>query len=856
MPHEPDFRHLPLPMVLKGKPKLHGGGPKPPGRTTANRANRHEHGAYIKNRTAELSRFWRERRDERTQERLPAIEKGIPILVEVDPTTDIDFLRGLGFEIVCEIEEGFIIVATDDVDLQRLNQKVDEFIANIKRNCNSPAKVYALCEDDDRLKKVLSPDLYSKWPTIEDGRIYSIDIGVSCSGHTELPSRPTPKENETEQHFAAREARWQGRYYEAYMVWDELKIKREMVIESFVQEYGGEILQFVDGSPSIAPLPDSFSARLQINGRCLRDLVLNASFIFEVSESEIIDMGAREVRTQPTQDDVNIIPPDDDDPIVCVIDSGIQEAHRYIAPAIRSHESKCLLPSTTSVNDEVGYGGHGTRVAGAVLYPKTIPVQGEYKLPCWIRNVRVLGADNCMPIDLFPPKVISTVVQEFTVGVNKQTKILNHSIGASRACELKHMSSWAAEIDLQSYENDVLFVQAAGNIPSQVICAYIRAKQPYPNYLDRELSRVCDPAQSLQALTVGSVSACDYETDDSIVLGSTDEAASFSRSGPGIWDVVKPEVVEYGGTFVKNKRGAYPVLTTPEEVCPELIRKSPEGPAFSRDEVGTSFAAPKVAHIAAEIEKILPDAPALLYRALIAQSARWPDYSRGLDKTRCLALLRRIGYGIPNLARATHNDDYRVTLVTPTLMEIGEGEAHVFKVPIPEQLSSVGEDFDVLIEVTLSYAARPRRTRRYIKGYLSSWVDWCCSRIGESYSTFAQRVFRTGSVIDDDGDFDWMLGDAVNRGTVEGFSRKRGTLQKDWCIIKSNQLSDAFCIAVRGHAGWGSLFKAKYALTISFEAIDQDITIYERIQPLVGVEVEAPEIEVEVSRPVEPDHMD
>ena len=52
------------------------------------------------------------------------------------------------------------------------------------------------------------------------------------------------------------------------------------------------------------------------------------------------------------------------------------------------------------------------------------------------------------------------------------------------------------------------------------------------------------------------------------------------------------------------------------------------------------------------------------------------------------------------------------------------------------------------------------------------------------------------------------------------------SLQKDWCIIKSNQLSDAFCVAVRGHKGWGGLFKAKYSLAVSFEAINQDIQKY------------------------------
>lgn len=161
-------------------------------------------------------------------------------------------------------------------------------------------------------------------------------------------------------------------------------------------------------------------------------------------------------------------------------------------------------------------------------------------------------------------------------------------------------------------------------------------------------------------------------------------------------------------------------------------------------------------------------------------------------------------------------------------------------------LSNVGEDYDILVEVTLSYAANPRRTRRYVKGYLSTWLDWCCSRIGESAETFARRIFETGAIIEDDGDFNWVLGEATNRGVAEGYSRKNGTLQKDWCIIKSNQLSDAFCIAVRGHKGWGGLFKAKYSLAISFEAVNQDIPIYEPIRTEIELAVENGEIEVEM----------
>lgn len=840
-----EFAHLSLPLFLQGKPKLHGGGMISP-QTKRNKVNRIEHGKYIKHRSAELSRFWKERRNKRSKQKLPKIEQGVPLLLEIDPTADIDFLRGLGFEIVCEIEEGFIIVATEDANFTILNEKIDAFIANVTAKCNSPAKVYALCEDGDRLKRVLSQELYEKWSTILPDTTYVVDIGVSCCGNVELPKRPQRNQNETDEHYSAREQRWIEKSRDAYMAWDEIKMKREETIERFVSGYDGQIMQFSEDVSEMTDLPDSFSVRLKISGKCLLDLVLNFAYIFEVSEAETIDMGSLPDNDHDITENVQIEAPAQSDPIVCVLDSGIQEGHRYLAPAIISNESVSLLPKNLSITDEVGGGGHGTRVAGAVLYPREVPVDGIYQLPCWIRNMRILDEHNCIPEEIFPPKAIEIAVQTYNSSNPNPTKIFNHSIGNRKSCELERMSEWAAQIDSQSYKNDILFIQAAGNISKTVISAYWQWGFPYPEYLDKELCRISDPAQSLQAITVGSVSASDLETDDLIALGKPMEVSSFSRSGPGIWDVLKPEVVEYGGTHVYTKGSTPPQLTAPPEACPELIRKSPEGPAFSRDVIGTSFSAPKVTHIAAQIQKTLPESPALLYRALIAQSARWPKNINEISKEKCVSTLRHIGYGIPDVERATHNNEYRITLVTPSLMELGDNESHIFRIPIPEELSTVGEDYDILVEITLSYAANPRRTRRYIKGYMSTWLDWCCSRIGESTDTFTRRILETGAVIDDDGDFNWTLGDAINRGAADGYSRKNGTLQKDWCIIKSNQLRDGFCVAVRGHKGWSGLFKAKYSLVVSFEAINQDIPIYESIRTEIESIVENGEIEVEM----------
>jgi hypothetical protein len=73
------------------------------------------------------------------------------------------------------------------------------------------------------------------------------------------------------------------------------------------------------------------------------------------------------------------------------------------------------------------------------------------------------------------------------------------------------------------------------------------------------------------------------------------------------------------------------------------------GPAFDRDQVGTSFAAPKVTRLAAKLQQLLPDQPCLLYRALIANGARWPKWA---EEQASEIVLGRIGYGIPQPDKA------------------------------------------------------------------------------------------------------------------------------------------------------------------------------------------------------------
>lgn len=846
-----DFSHLPLPLALTGKPIFKAVVP-PDKRTIENRANRINHGGYIKRQASQLSMFWKEKQEERVKEHLPEIKTGIPILLEIDPSSDISFLKGLGFEVISELDNGYVIVSNGDTDFATLNRKSEDFINEVSRNCNTPARVYAFHSDDSRLQRIFGKKLMSIWETIEEDEKYEVDISISCSGNIfDLEQPPEKEDSISEEDYLAstKYKNWQKKYYESYQLWDDLKFDREQQFESIIAHYGGEFSgAFVEGEATYLDFCDSFSVRVKINGKCLRDLVYNFSPIFEIEYVGDLCIGkSTEEALEDLSTDVTILPPDDDAPIVAVIDSGIQEGHKYIEPAILTDDSKCYVKGTTSVSDEVRYGGHGTRVTGAILYPFEIPRTGTYKLPCFIRNARVLNENNehCIQSSIFPPLIIKAVVNEYSKEAVRKTKIFNHSIAEDNSCEIKHMSPWATEIDMQSYENDILFIQAVGNVTDKTIKDFYNGGISYPKYLFEERSRIANPAQSLQALTVGSISYLNYETEDNISLGGQNEPSAFSRAGVGIWNSVKPDVVEYGGTWVKNKEGQDLQFTTPPDVCLELLRTSPEGPALSKDAIGTSFSTPRITYIAAEIQKLFPLASALLYRALIAQSARWP-IGAGDKFSNAQDIIRHVGYGLPNVIRATQNDDYRITLVTEQSLYLHEGQAHIFKIPIPEELSAIGEEYNIRLDITLSYAAKPRNTRRTISRYLSTWLDWRCSKIGENIDSFTRRILETGAAVDDDGNFNWVIGEQSNHGQTKKISRSYSTLQKDWAIVKSNQLTDSFCIAVRGHKGWNANIPAKYSLVVSFEAIDQDIEIYERIRPLIELEINNMEQEIEV----------
>jgi hypothetical protein len=153
--------------------------------------------------------------------------------------------------------------------------------------------------------------------------------------------------------------------------------------------------------------------------------------------------------------------------------------------------------------------------------------------------------------------------------------------------------------------------------------------------------------------------------------------------------------------------------------------------------------------------------------------------------------------------------------------------------------------------------ARPRRTRRNLRRYLSTWVEWKSSKLGESLINFQRRALIdevAGEAGLAGGALPWTLQTNPKSGLIREVKRNSGTVQKDWAIVRSNQLPDHFCIAVVGHQGWSHDpdSTARYTLAVTFEILGQEVSIYDPLRVAIA-ELQAEVAEIEAEAEVEID---
>ncbi len=498
--------------------------------------------------------------------------------------------------------------------------------------------------------------------------------------------------------------------------------------------------------------------------------------------------------------------PPTDGPRLCIIDSGITSNHPLLANNVGHEEA--VLTRTSSPADAHG---HGTMVAGLAVFGdvRACYEAGQFASPITLFSARVLNDRN----EFDEEKLIINQMRE-AIDIFRQQpydcRVFNLSLGSGMpvfASATSRQSLWAEELDLLARERKVVLVVSAGNHDEAYGVNASDAEtalRSYPGLLFNSLTGLCDPATAAIALTVGSlaqhntpaIAAGSSNGDIARPLAGVDEPSPFTRIGPGINGAIKPEIVHYGGNLVFTGFGSS-VRRIDQEPGTAVMSFShqPTQQLFSYDR-GTSFAAPRVARLAALIEHglraDLGERPTPnLIRAVLASTADIPEATiRRLNSQD--ASLRVCGYGLPSESDALQSLDRRVTMVYQGTMPIDH--FNVFAIPIPDAFRYANGERKII--VTLAYDPPVRRRRL---DYIGVAMEFFLIR-GQGIDQVHDAFRRRPSGFDTNSKFRMSF-------NINAATRGKCTLQRGECVMKRAERSqrnygNEYYLVVRTQRTW------------------------------------------------------
>ena len=407
-----------------------------------------------------------------------------------------------------------------------------------------------------------------------------------------------------------------------------------------------------------------------------------------------------------------------------IIDDGIADGHPLFGGG-----GVASVRAFPAEHDWGPPGYHGTMVAGLAAF-------GEFERPLRagevferrsaVHQARVLEPDPDFPDrtrfapSTTPHQAIEDAIR--TLHHEENVRVFNLSITDSLSYSGPHVGLWTESLDSLIRELGIVVVVATGNrivSPSGVIDTGQNAWSDYPHYVLAPGGRVAEPAPAALALTAGSLARFDAPQTPrgearvgDRAIAAVNEISPFSRSGPGAHKGTKPDVVEYGGNWVLNDIDL--IETDNYGVGVVSIAMETRGRLF-RVSSGTSFSAPRVARLVADLWPAYPEASANLIRALVGISSRVPDPARQQfphDADR----LRAVGYGRPTRSLAESSSGPRVVMYFDGSMATDTVSIH----PVPIPPSFVRGRAARRIGVSLAFDPPVRRQRReYLAGTMS-----------------------------------------------------------------------------------------------------------------------------------------
>ncbi len=554
---------------------------------------------------------------------------------------------------------------------------------------------------------------------------------------------------------------------------------------------------------------------------------------------------------------------DEDVPYVCLLDTGVNRGHPLLSPALAVDDLHTVEPGWGTDDGD----GHGTEMAGLALAGNLTEVlagSGPVDFRHRLESVKLLPHDGATGTD---PEhhgyltIEAAARPEITAPGHR--RVFGMTITARDNRDRGRPSAWSSALDALAADSSEhgshprLLVVSAGNVDDPM------AWSNYP--VSNDSDGVHDPAQAWNVLTVG---AC---TDLVRVTGpDTRGYAPIAQKG-GLspysttslpWEKhwpLKPDIVMEGGNAARDSLSAASLPSL------SLLTAGhrPAERAFTTAHA-TSASSALAARLAARVMEAYPGLWPETVRGLIVHSAEWTDamkdaYLPAIEnppKRDYQSLLRRCGFGVPDLDRALWSVANSLTMVVEETLvpfersrsgNVVTRDMQIHNLPWPQgSLEGLGNT-PVEMRVTLSYFIEPNPSRRGVRSryrYESHGLRFDVKRPLETIDSFRGRIsaaarddeYAGGTSGDDPA---WLIGTQ---------SRHRGSLHGDIWRGTAADLASRGAIAVYPTSGWWRTRSAlrhydravRYSLVVSIRAPDVDVDLYAEVanQIDVGVPVE------------------
>ena len=543
---------------------------------------------------------------------------------------------------------------------------------------------------------------------------------------------------------------------------------------------------------------------------------------------------------------------------VSLLDSGVTRIHPLLTLGLKPEDMHTVEPSW-GTNDSAYWAGHGTAMAGVSLYAdlfEALGASGDIKLLHRLESIKILPTNGQNDPELYGAITEQGVsLPEIQAPDRRRVFCMAITSGIGSA-DRGTPSSWSAAVDQLCFNDNEfrrLMIISTGNIRQDIL------ESDYLNVNDAET--VENPGQAWNPLVVGAytekINIIDSNYDGWKPLAPSGDLSPCSRTSV-VWEnqwPIRPDVVFEGGNLACDGHNPAKAI---DDLSLLTTHHRPNARMFD-DMRDTSCATALASHMAARIMSEQPTYQPETVRALMVHSAEWtPAMIKHFDgassKTTKRLLVRRYGYGVPDLGRALQSASNDLTLIAEDKLQpfhlVGSAvktkNMNLHKLPWPsEELEKLGA-VDVELKITLSYFIEPNPGER----------GWAAKH---RYASHGLR-FKVKSSLETDKDFKGRISAAV-RDEEEARRSSDNSQDENWflgpttrdcgsihCDIWKGtavELSKKDAIAVYPVGGWWKEKKylerydqiSHYTLIVSVRVPGVDVDIYTPVANLVRTSV-------------------